>query len=281
MRESTPILTAANLSVTFHSDRIPFQAVKGISFTVRTGETLCLVGPSGCGKTVTTAALLGLLAQDGASMSGMVCWNGVDYVGATQRQFDAVRGKVAALIQQEPAAALDPVRTVGWQVEEVLRTHTNLGRKERRAKAAEMLAETGLPDADRQAKRYPHQLSGGMCQRAMIAIALASQPQLLIADEPTTALDATIQVQILELLKREKEQRGMALLLITHDMGVAARMADRVAVMSHGEIVEQGSVDEIFSSPQNAVTKELLSAAEVSACKGNKLCRKQGREQNG
>ena len=228
-----PVLRAAHLSVAFQKPGQPMlQAVKDISLSVMEGEAVCLVGPSGCGKSVTSQALMGLLPPDGVVTGGQIIWNGQDMTHASERNFRTIRGSVASMLFQEPAASLDPVRTLGWQMDEVLNMRTSLTKEQRRQRAIRLFDEVGLPAPERQCRAYPHQLSGGMCQRAMIAIALAAEPKLLLADEPTTGLDTTIQLQILELLRREQRQRGMALLLITHDMGVVARMADRVIVMS-------------------------------------------------
>lgn len=257
-----PVLRAAHLSVAFQKPGQPMlQAVKDISLSVMEGEAVCLVGPSGCGKSVTSQALMGLLPPDGVVTGGQIIWNGQDMTHASERNFRTIRGSVASMLFQEPAASLDPVRTLGWQMDEVLNMRTSLTKEQRRQRAIRLFDEVGLPAPERQCRAYPHQLSGGMCQRAMIAIALAAEPKLLLADEPTTGLDTTIQLQILELLRREQRQRGMALLLITHDMGVVARMADRVIVMSEGRDVEQGEVRTLFSAPRHPVTKALLQAA--------------------
>ena len=261
MNGSVPILQAEHLAVSFRRGAGIVAPVRNVSFSVFPGETVCLVGPSGCGKSVTSQAVMGLLPRGGLVSDGRVLWDGADYTRASQKDFRAVRGKTASMLFQDPAAALDPVRTIGWQVDEVLRTVSDAGRVERKKRVLELLEETGLPDPERQYRAYPHQLSGGMCQRAMIAIALAAEPRLLLADEPTTALDPTIQAQILALLRKEKERRGMALLLITHDMGVVARMADRVVVMSDGAVVEQAPVHALFDAPQHPRTKALLKAA--------------------
>lgn len=259
MMTQPPLLQVEHLCVTFGDE---INAVKDMSFSLRKGETLCLVGPSGCGKSVTASALLGLLpAVGGCRVQGSIRWQGREYIGAPGESFRAVRGRLASLVLQESRAALDPVRTVGWQLSEVLKTHTGLPRKARREQMLALLREVGLPNPAIQAAQYPHQLSGGMCQRVMIALALASAPALLIADEPTTALDATVQAQILELLDREKRARKMAMLLITHDMGVVARMADRVVVMSEGRDVESGAVEALFASPGHPVTRRLLDCA--------------------
>ena len=257
-----PVLRAAHLSVAFQKPGQPMlQAVKDISLSVMEGEAVCLVGPSGCGKSVTSQALMGLLPPDGVVTGGQIIWNGQDMTHASERNFRTIRGSVASMLFQEPAASLDPVRTLGWQMDEVLNMRTSLTKEQRRQRAIRLFDEVGLPAPERQCRVYPHQLSGGMCQRAMIAIALAAEPKLLLADEPTTGLDTTIQLQILELLRRDQRQRGMALLLITHDMGVVARMADRVIVMSEGRDVEQGEVRMLFSAPRHPVTKALLQAA--------------------
>lgn len=264
MNETRPILQVDGLEVSFTNRSGTAVPVKNVTFSVSEGETLCLVGPSGCGKSVTSLALLGLLPPNGAVTGGEIWWDGVPMAYAGRRDWRAVRRNCAAILFQEPAAALDPVRTVGWQIEEVLRLGENRNRAAVKQEMLTLLREVGFPAPERQSRAYPHQLSGGMCQRAMLAMALASRPRLLIADEPTTALDTTIQAQILELLRREQEKRHMALLLITHDMGVVASMADRVAVMEGGCTVEEGTVRTIFRAPQHPQTKRLLSSAGVT-----------------
>ena len=256
-----PILQVEHLAVSFLKGDGMVTPVSNVSFSVSPGETVCLVGPSGCGKSVTSQAVMGLLPRGSLVSGGRILWDGADYTRADRETFRAVRGRTASMLFQDPVAALDPVRTIGWQVEEVLRITASVSRGERKKRALTLLEEVGLPAPERQYRSYPHQLSGGMCQRASIAIALAAEPRLLLADEPTTALDPTIQAQILALLRRERERRDMALLLITHDMGVVACMADRVAVMADGVTVEQASVHDLFATPRHAVTRALLNAA--------------------
>lgn len=237
------------------------HAVKGVSFAVAKGETLALVGESGSGKSVTALSVLQLLSYPTAFHSaGSIRFEGTELVGATERQLRRVRGARIAMIFQEPMTSLNPLHTIARQVGEALVLHKGLRGAAARARTIELLRLVGLPDPEGRLDAYPHQLSGGQRQRVMIAMALAGEPDLLIADEPTTALDVTVQAQILELLRDLKNRFGMALLLITHDLGVVRHVADRVAVMSQGEIVEAGVVEDVFQSPAHEYTRRLLSA---------------------
>ena len=252
-----PLLDVQRLTVTFGG---PTPAVDDVSFFVLPGETLGLVGESGSGKSVTAFSILRLLQPPGRISDGRVIFEGRDLLALPEREMRAVRGARISLIFQEPMTALNPVMRVGDQIAEALTVHGKATRGDARARAAELLDAVRIPDAARRVRDYPHQLSGGMRQRVMVAIALACQPPLVIADEPTTALDVTIQAQVLELLRELKERYNLALLLITHDFGVIAEMADRVAVMFKGRLVEQGPVREVLRHPAHEYTRSLLAA---------------------
>jgi oligopeptide/dipeptide ABC transporter ATP-binding protein len=246
--------------------------VDGASFSVRRGEAFALVGESGCGKTVTAMAVLNLLARlPSARARGQVLLEGRDLLACGEKAMRFVRGRKIGMVFQEPSVALNPVMTVGAQVAETLTAHGLAGRREARRRAVEMLGHVGLPDPERQAGRYPHQLSGGMQQRAVMAGALACGPALLVADEPTTALDVTVQAQILRLLDRLRRARGMALLLITHDLSVVSQVAERVAVMYAGRVVEQAPADDLFRNPAHPYTQGLLKAVPELAAAGSRL----------
>ncbi|MFN3613584.1 MAG: ABC transporter ATP-binding protein [Rubrimonas sp.] len=239
----------------------PDEVVKGVSLTIAAGETLCLVGESGSGKSVTSLAVMGLLPKDALQpRAGRIVLDGVDLTAASQAELRRLRASRMSMIFQEPMTALNPVLSVGDQVEEVLREHTPLSPAERRARVIEMLAQVELPEPERLIHSYPHQLSGGQRQRIMIAMALALDPALLIADEPTTALDVTTQKQILRLIRDLQQRRGAACLFITHDMGVVAEIADRVAVMRHGELVETAPLRQLLTAPAHDYTRALLQA---------------------
>lgn len=252
-----PLLDVQHLSVTFGG---PAQAVDDVSFSIARGETLGLVGESGSGKSVTAFSILRLLQPPGRITAGRVLFESRDLLTLTEGEMRDVRGAGISLIFQEPMTALNPVMRVGDQIAEALLVHGKASRGEARARATELLEAVKIPDAGRRLRDYPHQLSGGMRQRVMIAIALACRPPLIIADEPTTALDVTIQAQVLELLRELKTRYNLALLLITHDFGVIAEMADRVAVMYKGKLVEQGSVRDVLRHPSHEYTRNLLAA---------------------
>ena len=255
------LLSVRDLRVTFQrSGEKPFVAVDGVSFDVRPGETVGLVGESGCGKSVTSLAIMGLLPRRGVAVEGEVSFQGTNLLTQPAEKMRDRRGRDLGMIFQDPLSSLNPVISIGIQVTEVLERHRGLSRKAAMPIARDMLDKVGIPDPDRRLKDYPHQLSGGMRQRALIAMALACQPRLLIADEPTTALDVTIQAQILDLLERLREERRMALIIITHDMGVIAEAADDVAVMYAGQIVEQAPVLELFDQPEHPYTEALMGA---------------------
>jgi ABC-type dipeptide/oligopeptide/nickel transport system ATPase component len=255
-----PLLQVERLTVRFETRGAPVVAVDDVSFSISRGETLGLVGESGSGKSVTAFAILRLVQPPGRIVHGRVLLDGRDLLGLSEREMRAVRGAGISLIFQEPMTALNPVMTVGSQVAEALTVHGKASRAEGRARAVELLDAVHIPDAARRVNDYPHQLSGGMRQRVMIAIALACRPPLVIADEPTTALDVTIQAQVLDLLRELKATYNLSLLLITHDFGVIAEMADRVAVMYKGKLVEEGPVRQILRTPQHVYTKNLLAA---------------------
>ncbi|MFB7891971.1 ABC transporter ATP-binding protein [Microbacterium sp. NPDC056044] len=248
-----------DLTVTFASDAGDVHAVRGVTLDVRRGEVLAIVGESGSGKTVTARTILGLL-PDTAVMNGAVVLDGTEIVGLDKKELREVRGSKAAMIFQEPSTALNPVYTVGWQLAEGLRAHGSYSKAEAKAKAIEMLGRVGIPEPERRVDDYPHQFSGGQKQRIVIAMALALEPTVIIADEPTTALDVTVQAEILDLLRRLRDQDGTAIALITHNMGVVADLADRVAVMFNGEIVETATARDLFAAPQHEYTKKLLAA---------------------
>ncbi|MGV8966445.1 MAG: ABC transporter ATP-binding protein [Cellulomonas sp.] len=254
-----PVLAIEGLSVTFASDAGPVRAVRDVSFTVAPGEIVAVVGESGSGKSVSSRALLGLLPGT-ASVDGSARLDGVELTGLRGEALRRVRGDRIAMIFQEPATSLDPVRTVGWQVVQSLRAHRKMSRRAARERAVELLELVGIPDAESRSHSYPHQLSGGQKQRVMIAIAIACEPELIIADEPTTALDVTVQAAILELLRDLRDRLGTAIVLITHNMGVVADLADRVVVMYRGEIVEQAPVAQLFAHPAHPYTRRLLAA---------------------
>ena len=258
---SEPLLTVRDLKTFFRTDGGVARAVDGVSFTLKKGETLGLVGESGCGKSVTSLSVMRLVPEPpGEIVSGDIRFNGRNLLSLDEAALQGVRGNDIAMIFQEPMTSLNPVFTCGDQIDEAVMLHQGLGRRAARAITVDMLNLVGIPDPDQRANEYPHQLSGGMRQRVMIAMALCCNPELLIADEPTTALDVTIQAQILELLDRLQREFGMAVLMITHNLGVIAEVADRVAVMYAGKIVETGTVDEIFANPQHPYTRGLLES---------------------
>ncbi|HEY8564481.1 MAG TPA: ABC transporter ATP-binding protein [Beijerinckiaceae bacterium] len=236
------------------------RAVDGVSFAIEAGETLAIVGESGCGKSVTAMSILRLIPEPPGKMAGAIRFQGKDLLQASAREMRAIRGNEISMIFQEPMTSLNPVLTIGRQIGETLRLHQGLSKAEAEARAVEMLTLVGIPEPGRRVREYPHQLSGGMRQRVMIAIALACSPKLLIADEPTTALDVTIQAQILDLMRDLKRRVGAAIMLITHDLGVVAEVADRVVVMYAGRKVEEAPVRQLFASPRHPYTQGLLGA---------------------
>jgi peptide/nickel transport system ATP-binding protein len=256
---SKVVLSVDALSVTLTSDRGPASVVRGVSFTLQEGATLGIVGESGCGKSMTALALMRLL-PDEASLSGRILLEGADILSVSEREMCAIRGSQVGMVFQEPMTALNPSHNVGRQVTESLTVHRRAEGAAARAEALRLLDLVGIPDPRRRFNEYPHQLSGGQRQRVVIAIALACRPKILIADEPTTALDVTIQAQILDLLERLVRELGMALIMISHDLGVIGRLCDQVLVMYAGQVVEQGEVDKVFASPLHPYTRALLGA---------------------
>ncbi len=255
------VLKVKDLAVSFMSELGLVRAVDGVDFELRRGETLALVGESGCGKSVTAHSILRLVEHAGGRIErGSVWFNGADLLKMPAEALRRVRGNRIAMIFQEPMTALNPVFTVGEQVAEVIREHLGRKRKEARAQAIDLFARVGIPDPSQRVDHYPHQLSGGMKQRVMIAMALACSPLVLIADEPTTALDVTVQAQILDLIASLQREQGMAVLLITHDLGVVAEVGDRVSVMYCGRMVEHGTAHEVFSEPLHPYTHGLISS---------------------
>jgi peptide/nickel transport system ATP-binding protein len=255
----TPLLDIRGLKTHFSTDDGILQAVDGVDISINKGETLCVVGESGCGKTVTAMSILKLIAMPpGRIVAGQIMFEGRDLVPLTSRELDEIRAKEIGFIFQEPMTSLNPVLTVGEQIAESLRRHEAVTRKQALERTIEMLKLVQIPNAEGRVHHYPHQFSGGMRQRVMIAMALACKPKLVIADEPTTALDVTIQAQILDLLQDMKERFGMAVMLITHAMGVVAETAQRVVVMYAGKVVEEAVVDDLFGDPRHPYTQGLI-----------------------
>ena len=255
-----PLLSVEELRVEFWTQRGTVHAVNGISFDIAPGETLGIVGESGCGKSVTSLALMGILPRAGRITGGTAMFGDRDLFTLSDRELRRIRGRDIAMIFQDPMTSLNPVLTIGRQIREALETHFDMRKAEATRRVAELLDNVGIPSAEIRLKDYPHQFSGGMRQRAMIAMALACEPKVLIADEPTTALDVTIQAQILDLLRRLVEDRETALILITHDLGVVAGMCKRVNVMYAGMFMETGSADQLFSRPRHPYTLGLLQS---------------------
>ena len=254
------ILEIKDLKTYFYTLGKEIPAVDGVSLDVYRGETLCIVGESGCGKSVTVSSVMKLVpTPPGKYVSGEILFEGQDVLKKSRREMERLRGKDISMIFQEPMTALNPVHRIGAQISESLIIHEKLTKKEALKKSVEMLKPVGVPDAERCVRSYPHQLSGGMRQRVMIAMAFCCNPKLLIADEPTTALDVTIQAQILDLIKKLKQESGMSIVFITHDLGVVAEIAERVIVMYSGRIVEQGTCEQLFSNPLHPYTKGLLN----------------------
>ncbi len=258
------LLEVRDLKTYFVSKQSTVKAVDGVDFSVSQGRVLCIVGESGSGKSVTSLSLMRLVqGPQGRIVSGEVLLEGRDLLRMSERQMSDVRGNEIGMIFQEPMSALNPVMKIGDQIGEVLVRHRHISRREAREKAVELLRNVGLARADEMVHEYPHQLSGGMRQRAMIAMAMACQPKLLLADEPTTALDVTIQAQVLDLMRALQKETGTAIILVTHDLGVVAEMADDVVVMYAGQIVESGPADEIFDRPLHPYTRALMDSIPV------------------
>ncbi len=259
------LLIIRNLTVTFDTSAGPFKAVDGIDMQIAPREVLAIVGESGSGKSVAMLAVMGLLPPTATVTADEMSFNGQDLLTMPAAEKRHIIGREISMIFQEPMASLNPCFTVGYQLQEVLRQHLGLSRADAHARAVDLFTAVGIPDPANRLQSYPHQMSGGQCQRVMIAIAIACNPKLLIADEPTTALDVTIQKQILDLLCDLQEKHGMALIMITHDMGVVAETADRVIVQYKGRKMEEADVLSLFQSPQNAYTRALLSALPENA----------------
>jgi peptide/nickel transport system ATP-binding protein len=254
------ILEVRELKVTFRTEQGPVQAIDGVSFDVAEGEILGVVGESGSGKTVSLLAVMGLITDPNAVIEGSIKYRGRELVGLSSKEMRSLRGREIAMIFQDPMTALTPVYTIGWQIAEQVRAHSKVSAKAAEQRAIELLTEVNIPNPAEAIHRYPHQLSGGMRQRAVIAMALSCNPSLLVADEPTTALDVTVQAQILDLVRKLQQDHKSAVVFITHDMGVVSELADRVMVMYAGRIVERGSKRELFSNPLHPYTLALLDS---------------------
>jgi peptide/nickel transport system ATP-binding protein len=255
-----PIIEVKDLEVTFKTQEGNLKIVDHVSFSVNKGETLGIVGESGCGKSVTSLSLMGLLPPIAKVTNGSIKLKDKELVGLKKRQYRSIRGKEIAMIFQEPMTSLNPVYTIGQQLMELIRNHNSISKKDARKHAIKMLDLVGIPRSDELIDEYPHQLSGGMRQRVMIAMAMSCDPEVLVADEPTTALDVTIQAQILELMAGLQKKIGMSMILITHDLGVVAEVCDRVVVMYAGQVVEECSIEKLFSNPSHPYTQGLLSS---------------------
>ena len=258
-----PLLEVKNLKTYFYTEDGTVRAVDGVNFDVYPGEVVGLVGESGCGKSVTSLSIMRLISKPGKVEEGEILLDGADLLKLSEKEMTKVRGNRISMIFQQPQTALNPVFKVGDQIAEVLSIHQNFGKEAGYKRAIEMLTLVGIPDAERRVEAYPHELSGGMAQRVMIAMALACLPELLIADEPTTALDVTIQAQILDLIRELRKNMGTSVILITHDLGVVAEMCERVAVMYAGEIVEQAEVQDLFDKPLHPYTLGLIGSIPI------------------
>jgi peptide/nickel transport system ATP-binding protein/oligopeptide transport system ATP-binding protein len=266
------LLEVRDLRTYFYTDDGVVKAVDGVEFEVKAGETIGIVGESGCGKSITAMSILRLIqSPPGKIVSGEILFEGEDLTKVSEKRIREIRGNSISMIFQEPMTSLNPVFTAGYQIEEILKLHQNLDEKEAREKAIEMIRMVGIPNPERIADEYPHQLSGGMRQRIMIAMALACRPKMLIADEPTTALDVTIQAQILDLMNDLKEKLNTSIMLITHDLGVIAEMADHVIVMYSGKVVEDAPTIELFENPKHPYTIGLMSSIPSLAKEGQRL----------
>jgi len=268
MSESLPhrsLMRIANLSTFFFTPRGIIKAVRDLSLSLHPGQTTALVGESGCGKSITALSILGLVPEPGRIVDGQIIFEQRDLTLLSQEQLRRIRGNQIAMVFQDPMTALNPVFSIGAQIEEVLRLHRGQSRKAARTRAAELLHQVGIPDPEQRLDSFPHQLSGGMRQRAMIAMALACDPQILIADEPTTALDVTIQAQIMHLLRTQQHQRNMGMLLISHDLGIVAQHAEHIVLMYAGMVVEEGDTLAIFDHPLHPYTRHLLSCVRAEA----------------
>ena len=270
---SQPLLEVKNLKVSFHTYAGEVQAVRGVDFTLDAGKTMAIVGESGSGKTVTSKAVMGLIASPPGEVKkeSSILFEGTDILKYTEKQWQDYRGKDAAMIFQDPMTSLDPTMKIGRQIMESIVEHQKVGKREAMQRAVELLKKVDIPNPDERVHQYPYEFSGGMRQRVVIAIALACNPKLMIADEPTTALDVTIQAQILELMKKLQKTNRMGIIFITHNLGVVANIADRVAVMYGGKLVETGDVEDIFHNPCHEYTKGLLRSIPKAHEKGGEL----------
>jgi oligopeptide/dipeptide ABC transporter ATP-binding protein len=266
-----PILKVSNLKTHFHTDEGVVKAVDGVDFHVNPGEIVGLVGESGCGKSVTSLSIMRLISKPGKIKAGEILFDGTDLLKLSESEMNHVRGNRISMIFQQPQSALNPVFDVGDQIGEVLNIHQDFGKEAGYKRAMELLKMVGIPDAKRRVDAYPHEFSGGMAQRVMIAMAVACLPELLIADEPTTALDVTIQAQILDLMRNMNENMNTAIIFITHDLGVIADMVTRVAVMYAGKIVEQSSVETLFAEPLHPYTQGLIGSIPILGRKKRRL----------
>ncbi|HEY6962842.1 MAG TPA: ABC transporter ATP-binding protein [Gaiellaceae bacterium] len=264
-------LEVTDLHTTFRTDDGLVQAVSGVSFTLDRGETLGIVGESGSGKSVTFLTVMGLVDLKHAQVRGSVLLDGEEMLGASQARMRQIRGRRMGMIFQDPMTSLNPVKTIGWQLEEAVMIHQDVTRKEARKQSIEILREVEIPRADQRVDDYPHQFSGGMRQRVMIAMALVNNPEILIADEPTTALDVTTQAQILRLMKKLQAEHEMAIVMVTHDLGVVAELANDVIVMYGGKVVEQAKVDDLFAKPEMPYTWGLLGSLPRLNATGSRL----------
>ena len=269
---SDPVLEVRGLSTSFFTDDGEVKAVRDVSFDLAAGETLGIVGESGCGKSVTALSILGLVARPGRVVAGEILFKGRDLLSIGREELRQIRGRDIAMIFQDPLSSLNPVHRIGAQIEEAMRAHDKIASREVRPRGLDLLRQVHVPDAARRVRDYPHQFSGGMRQRVMIAMGLSNRPEILIADEPTTALDVTVQAQILQLLRDLNRDLGTSIILITHNLGVVAGLCKRVIVMYAGEIVEEGSTEQIFDSPQHPYTWSLLrSLPRVDADRHERL----------
>ncbi|MCG7586928.1 ABC transporter ATP-binding protein [Photobacterium sp. OFAV2-7] len=264
MSEQTPLLSVENLTVEFKTDKGTVRAINGVNFKVMPGETVAIVGESGCGKSVSSLSIMGLVpSPPGKIVDGSITFKGRELVGLSEKEYRKVRGNEISMIFQEPMTALNPVLKISTQMIDVIRLHNDVSKKQARARAIEMLDTVGIPSPEKRIDQYPHELSGGMRQRVMIAMALSCGPDLLLADEPTTALDVTIQAQVMDEMVRLQKELNMAVILVTHDLGVVAESCQRVVVMYCGQIIEEGPVEEIFANPKHPYTKGLLESIPV------------------
>ncbi|NBN96931.1 MAG: ABC transporter ATP-binding protein, partial [Actinobacteria bacterium] len=265
------LIEIRDLSVTFPSEAGTVQAVRNVSLDIRAGEVLGIVGESGSGKTVMSLSMIGLLAES-AKITGTITYDGVNLLSLNDNEMSKYRGKDIAMVFQDPLSALNPVHTIGRQIAEALHIHSDISKEAALARAVELLEIVGIPRPAERAQSYPHEFSGGMRQRVMIALAIANQPKVILADEPTTALDVTVQAQILDVLKTARDMTGAAVVLVTHDLGVVAGLADRVAIMYGGKVVEIGNVDEVYASPAMPYTIGLLrSIPRIDGAESSRL----------